>query len=77
LEKSRVENGGSGGARTRHKSNKNGAEIAAPSQIASQTPVAMGRDLSSVVKAWPKLPSALKAAILAIVDSSANGKAQL
>lgn len=64
-----LENGGSGGARTRHKSNNDGPFAAAPSQIASQKPVSPGHDLSRVVAAWSKLPSPFKAAILAIVNS--------
>ncbi len=39
-------------------------------QISAQIPGALGRDLSQVVAAWAELPSALKAAILAIVNSS-------
>jgi len=65
-----VKNGGSGGARTRHKSNNDGPFAATPSQIASQKPVSPGHDLSRVVAAWSKLPSPFKAAILAIVNSA-------
>jgi hypothetical protein len=36
----------------------------------SQTPVALGHDLSQVVTAWEKLPAPLKAAILAIVKTA-------
>jgi hypothetical protein len=64
------ENGGSGGARTCDKSNVYKGKTAAPSQIASQTPVSSGQDLTRVVASWSKLPAALKAAILAIVNSS-------
>ena len=39
-------------------------------QIRAQITDALGRDLSEVVAAWPKIPSPLKAAILAIVNSS-------
>jgi hypothetical protein len=39
-------------------------------QIRAQIPGALGRDLSEVVAAWADLPSPLKAAILAIVNSS-------
>jgi DNA invertase Pin-like site-specific DNA recombinase len=39
-------------------------------QIDAQILVALGRDLSQVVTAWAKLPTALKAAILAIVNSA-------
>ena len=63
------ENGGSGGARTRHISNVYAPENEAPSQIASQKPVALGPHLLQVVAAWADLPAALKAAILAIVRS--------
>ena len=41
-----------------------------PSQIASQKLGEALRGLDSVVESWPKLPPALKAAILAIVNSS-------
>jgi hypothetical protein len=64
-----IENGGSGGARTRDKSNASLAKTDSPSQIASQKSVATGQDLSQVVNAWSKLPESLKAAILAIVGS--------
>jgi hypothetical protein len=36
----------------------------------TQTPVPLGHDLTQVVTAWPKLPAALQAAMLAIVNSS-------
>ncbi len=63
-------NGGSGGARTRHKSNENAVEIAAPSQIASQ----ILAELQEVASAWPSLTDPLKAAVLAIVRTAgANG----
>jgi hypothetical protein len=62
--------GGSGGARTCHKSNNDAAKTATPSQIASQEPVTAGHDLSKVVTAWEKLSAPLKAAILAIVKSA-------
>ena len=61
------ENGGSGGARTRCKSNKNGVQTASPSQIASQKDEI---DLSRLIRKWPKLPKPLKAAVLAIIDST-------
>lgn len=35
---------------------------------------ALGQDLSRVVRAWAELPAALKAAILAIVNSVTGGK---
>ena len=38
-------------------------------QIRAQIQGNDGRDLSHVVKAWPGLPAAFKAAILAIVNS--------
>ena len=38
-------------------------------QIRAQIRDAVGRDLSRVVAAWPRLPGPLKAAILAIVNS--------
>ena len=61
-----IEDGGSGGARTRHKSNVHKAKTAAPSQIASQA----FTELASIASAWTKLPVPLKAAILAIVNLS-------
>ena len=64
-----METGGSGGARTRHKSNKNKGQTPAPSQGDSQRFVPTGRDLAQVVTAWPKLAAPLKAAILAIINS--------
>jgi len=42
---------------------------AAYTQIRAQIQGNDGRDLSHVVKAWPGLPAAFKAAILAIVNS--------
>ena len=39
-------------------------------QIRAQIADALGRDLSEVVAAWSKIPAPLKAAILAIVNSS-------
>ena len=39
-------------------------------QIRAQITDALGRDLSQVVAAWSKIPAPLKAAILAIVNSS-------
>jgi hypothetical protein len=41
-------------------------------QIRAQILDALGRDLSRVVAVWPELPVPLKAAILAIVNSSAD-----
>ena len=69
-QRQKTKHGGSGGARTRHKSNNDGPFAATPSQIASQKPVSPGHDLSRVVAAWSKLPSPFKAAILAIVNSA-------
>lgn len=43
-------------------------------QIRAQILDALGRNLSRVVAAWDDLPGPLKAAILAIVDSSADKK---
>jgi len=65
-------NGGSGGARTRHKSNEIKGETGLPSQIASQKQGAVGHDLSQVVTAWGQLSAPLKAAILAIVRTAAE-----
>jgi hypothetical protein len=65
-DKNAKKNGGSGGARTRHKFNDCKGKTAAPSPIAS--PVVA--ELLKVVSAWSKLPEPLKAAILAIVNSS-------
>ena len=39
-------------------------------QIRAQIADALGRDLCQVVAAWSKIPAPLKAAILAIVNSS-------
>jgi hypothetical protein len=66
---SQKKNGGSGGARTRNKSNVYAGETGLPSQIASQTAVAASPELAQVVAAWAKLPAPLKAAILAIAGS--------
>jgi hypothetical protein len=41
-------------------------------QIRAQIPDTLGRDVSLVVAAWPRLSGPLKAAILAIINS-ANG----
>lgn len=65
--------GGSGGARTRNEFNKHGPATDLPSQGASQEAgTASSEDLPKVVTAWAKLPSPLKAAILAIVNSVAD-----
>jgi hypothetical protein len=45
-------------------------------QGASQISVAPGHDLARVVTAWDKLPSPLKAAILAIVDAAGKVEGQ-
>jgi hypothetical protein len=66
------ENGGSGGARTRDKSNNDGPAMGLPSQIASQRAVSASPDLARVVAAWGKLSQALKSAILAIVNTATN-----
>ena len=42
----------------------------AHTQIRAQITDALGRDLAQVVAAWAKIPPPLKAAILAIVNSS-------
>jgi hypothetical protein len=42
----------------------------ADTQIGAQIQGNDGRDLSHVVEAWPGLPAAFKAAILAIVNST-------
>ena len=46
----------------------------APSQIASQKLGEALQGLDFVVESWPKLPVPLKAAILAIVNSSTDSK---
>jgi hypothetical protein len=46
----------------------------ADTQRDAQSSVALGHDLSRVVTAWSKLPPPLKAAILAIVNSSATSQ---
>jgi len=63
-------NGGSDGARTRHKSNKHWPSSDLPSQIASQS---LGADLAEVVNAWGELAVPLRAAILAIIRSAREG----
>ena len=60
------ETGGSGGARTRHNSNKHQPQIAAPSQGASQEIA----ELKEVASAWPHLTDPLKAAVLALVRTA-------
>ncbi len=47
-------------------------ENASDSQGDLQRPVTLSQGLSRVVAAWGKLPAALKAAILAIVDAGTN-----
>jgi hypothetical protein len=61
-----MKTGGSGGARTRHKSNKYKAQNAAPSQGASQEIA----ELKEVASAWPHLTDPLKAAVLALVRTA-------
>jgi len=68
-------NGGSGGARTRDKSNKDGADIGVPSQIASQNPVSLGQELTRVVTAWAKLPAELRSGILAMIAAAVPASA--
>jgi hypothetical protein len=46
------------------------------SQRDSQTPVTSLHDLSQVVKAWPRLNAALKAAILAIASTVTDKEGQ-
>ena len=50
--------------------NENAGKSDVASPIASPVSVTLGHDLSQVVTAWAKLPAPLKAAILAIVNSS-------
>ena len=64
------ENGGSGGARTRRKSNVHAVHNDAASQIASQAPVSLSPELSQIVTIWSKLSAPLKAAIMAIIKSA-------
>jgi hypothetical protein len=47
-----------------------GSARTANTRIRAQITNALGRDLSQVVAAWSKIPAPLKAAILAIVNSS-------
>jgi hypothetical protein len=42
----------------------------------AQNAVVLGRDLSQVVTAWAKLPTALKAAILSIVGSVTSSEVE-
>jgi hypothetical protein len=51
------------------KANKTKENSKGDAQRDSQRLVPLGPDLSRVVAVWPKLPSALKAAIIAIVGS--------
>ena len=46
------------------------ANAQADAQIDAQATVPLGHDLSRIVTAWSKLPAALKAAILAIINSA-------
>jgi hypothetical protein len=62
-------NGGSGGARTCHKTNKIKGSEGIPSQIASQNS-GLPAELQKVVDAWPDLGSVLRGAILAIVNTA-------
>jgi hypothetical protein len=62
-------NGGSGGARTCHKSNKINGFVGVPSLIASQNSD-LPPELRRVVKSWPALSKPLKDAILAIVKAA-------
>jgi hypothetical protein len=62
-------NGGSGGARTRQKTNKIKGFEGLPSQIASQNS-GLPAELQKVVDAWPDLSSAIRGAILAIVNAA-------
>jgi hypothetical protein len=66
------QDGGSGGARTRHKTNEIKGFVGVPSQIASQKPVTLSHGLAQIVAAWDKLSAPLKAAILAIVNTATN-----
>jgi len=68
----RAKTGGSGGARTRHKSNEIKGGTGLPSQIASQVSGLPG-DLRRVIDAWSTLSQPLKDAIVAIVRA-AKGK---
>jgi hypothetical protein len=45
-------------------------------QIRAQIQGNVGRDLAQVVNAWPELPAAFKAAILAIVTTATNKEGQ-
>jgi Amylo-alpha-1,6-glucosidase len=61
-----AENGGSGGARTRPKSNRYKPQTTSPSQIDSQERV----ELREIASAWPRLTDPLKAAVLALVRAA-------
>lgn len=61
--------GGERGIRTPRFTHENKGNPCDDTQIDTQIPVALGHDLSQVVTVWEKLPSPLKAAILAIVKS--------
>jgi hypothetical protein len=65
-----TKSGGERGIRTPHFPTDNKGNPHNDTQIDSQISVPSSHDLSKVVTAWAKLPSALKAAILAIVNSA-------
>jgi len=71
----KAENGGSGGARTRHKSNKDGSATGVPSQIASQESrpprkpdVLEEAERLQVYRLWPELPPRIRNTILSLVE---------
>jgi hypothetical protein len=64
-------NGGSDGARTRHKCSTGLSKVEALSQILSQESVPS--DLREVVSAWSALSADLQAAVLAVVRSARRG----
>jgi hypothetical protein len=61
----RTKTGGSGGDRTRHKSNKYKGETGVPSQGASQEIA----ELKEVASAWPHLSSRVNAKLFAISEA--------
>ncbi len=69
------ENGGSGGTRTRDERLIINGLGGAASQIASQDS-GFDDDLCRLVDSWDKLSPPLKAAILAIVDATANHRGE-
>jgi hypothetical protein len=65
-----VKYGGERGIRTPHEATDSLEKTDQHTEKDTEPSVVCGRDLTRVVNSWSKLPPALKAAILAIVNSS-------